>query len=315
MPESVRQRPGMFFGRMDGWGCHHLAVELIANSVDQFLAGHASQVNVKHDEWNLVVEDDGEGYPLDSELGERFLTSFHDSATSDGHAPHIHLVTRGVGLAPVNAVCLNYTVESIRAGRGYRLACQRGRLESHEEAELDFERGTRVRLTLDREIWEKGFEAGPLRRQLFDFVHLVPGLKVRLNDEKFYAPRGLLDLAEFVPESIGERRYGFSGQSSFLILQLAAAGESQGRIQIESWVNGAITEKHGSHVEGALEALEEIGWRPARLMVHVIMCEPRYAGPVKKRLEVTKALREVRALLSRTFEQESVYGEASTNQS
>lgn len=306
MPESPRERPHMYFGSTDGWGCHYLALEVIANAVDQFLSGHATGLTVRHDEWTMTVEDDGEGYPLEGEDGQRFLCSFHNSPTSDGHAPHVHLVTQGVGLAPVNAVCGDYMVESVRAGQGYRLAYQRGRLVSSQQAELDFDRGTRVRLTLDREIWQAGFERGPLRRQLFDFAHLVPGLKIGLNEECFYAPGGLLDLAEFVPERIGERRYGFSGQSPFLILQFAATGESQGPIRIQSWVNGAATDQHGSHVDGALEALDEIRWRPARLMVHIIMREPRYAGPVKRRLVVPKALRQVRALLRQAFGENGV---------
>lgn len=296
-PDSVRQRPGLYFGRTDGQGALQVALELVANAVDQTLLGHATQVRVRHHEWSLIVEDDGSGYPLESERGERHLTQFHDSPTGDDHAPHIHLVTRGVGLAPVNAASSTYQVEAVRDGQGYRLKFERGELISREKAELDFPKGTRVTLTLDPEIWQEGFQPGPIRRRLFDFVHLIPGLTIELNHERFHAPRGLLDLACFDTGWQGDRSLSYHGQTDFLTLHMAAIGESDRRMHIESWVNGARTEEHGSHVDGALEALQEAGWRPARLLVHVILREPKYAGPVRRRLMVPKALRQVRELL------------------
>ncbi|MBT9582260.1 hypothetical protein IV102_02855 [bacterium] len=304
LPLSARERPGMYFGSTNGSGAQYAALEIIANSVDQVLQGLAHHVRVRLDEWSLEVEDDGEGYPLDSELGELYLTQFHNSPTVDQHAPHVHLVTQGVGLAPVNAVCSDYQVQSVRGGQGYQASFRCGELVGKERVTLDFTRGTRVRLSLDRSIWQCGFQVGPLRRQLFDFVHLIPGLVLTLNDERFHAPRGLLDLAEFATDWTGDRSFGFRGQTDFLMLQVAAKGECSRRMHIESWVNGARTEEHGSHVGGALEAFQEIGWRPARLLVHVIMREPRYAGPVRRRLQVPKALRQVRELLRRELAQE-----------
>lgn len=297
----ARERPGLYFGSTDGSGAQYAALEVIANSVDQVLQGHAGHVQVRHDEWSLEVLDDGEGYPTESEQGELYLTQFHNSPTVDEHAPHVHLVTQGVGLAPVNAVCSSYQVEAVRNGQGYQMSFRCGELISKGRVELDFPRGTRVRLSLDRSIWQGGFQAGALRRRLFDFVHLIPGLVLSLNDERFHAPRGLLDLAEFATDGSRDRSFGFQGQSDFLMLQVAASGESSRRMHIESWVNGASTEEHGSHVAGALEAFEEIDWRPARLLVHVIMREPQYAGPVRRRLQVPKAQRQVRELLRREF--------------
>ncbi len=304
LPLAARERPGLYFGGTDGSAAQYAALEIIANSVDQVLQGHARHVRVRHDEWSLEVEDDGEGYPLDSEQGELYLTQFHNSPTVDEHAPHVHLVTQGVGLAPVNAVCSYYQVEAVRKGCGYQASFQCGELVSKNHADLDFARGTRVRLSLDRTIWQGGFQSGPLRRQLFDFVHLIPGLVLTLNDERFHAPRGLLDLAEFATDWPGDRSFGFQGQNDFLMLQVAARGESSRRMHIDSWVNGARTEEHGSHVAGTLEAFQEIGWRPARLLVHVILREPQYAGPVRRRLHVPKALRQVRELLRRELANE-----------
>ncbi len=296
-PASVRTRPGLYFGRTDGFGTQQVLLELVANGVDQFLQANATRIRVRHDQWTLTVEDDGAGYPLDSDLGHRYLTQFHNSPTGDDHAPHVHLVTRGVGLAPVNAVCSNYQVESVRHGQGYCMTFQRGQLITQEKVTLDFPRGTRIHLTLDPEIWQAGFQPGNIRRHLFDFVHLVPGLLIELNQERFHAPRGLLDLATFHTDWPGERSFSHNAQTDFLTLHLAAVGQTDRRMHIESWVNGARTEEHGSHVDGALEALQEAGWRPARLLLHVILREPQYAGPVRRRLTVPRALREVRKLL------------------
>lgn len=293
LPQAARTRPGMYFGSLDGQGTHQLVVEIIANAVDQFLQGHATHICVHHDEWTLQVEDDGHGYPLDSHLGEAYLTHYHNSPTADHHAPHIHLVTQGLGLAPVNAVCSEFQIEA----RGHRQTYHRGQLVAKETSELT--RGTRVRLQLDRDIWPSGFQTGPLRRRLFDFVHLIPGLPITLNHERFHAPRGLLDLAQFDSARFSAKNLHYQGQTDFLTLQFAATGESKRHIHIESWVNGARTEGHGSHVDGALEALQEAGWRPARVLVHVILQHPEYAGPVRGSLRVPKALRQIRELLRR----------------
>lgn len=291
LPQAARTRPGMYFGSLNGHGTHQLAVEIIANAVNQFLQGHATHIRVQHDEWTLRVEDDGQGYPLDTDLGQQYLTQYHNSATADHHAPHVHLVTLGVGLAPVNAVCSEFTIE---AG-GHRQTYHGGQLASQEPS--DRTQGTRVSLQLDRDIWPSGFQSGPLRRRLFDFAHLIPGLTITLNHERFHAPRGLLDLAEFHTDQVSEQRLHYQRQTDFLTLQIAATGHSKRQIQIESWVNGARTEEHGSHVDGALEALQESGWRPARVLIHVIMQRPEYGGPFRRQLRVPKALRQVRELL------------------
>lgn len=72
-----------------------------------------------------------------------------------------------------------------------------------------------------------------------------------------------------------------------LTLQLACcqeADEDDPPTKIRSWVNGAPTPEEGSHVDGVLRALQRVAWRPTSLMVHVMMLEPCYAGPVKRKL-------------------------------
>ncbi len=300
---QVRRRPAMYFGSLEEAGTHQLAIEIVANAVDQFLMGHATRIAVLQDEWSLEVQDDGEGFPLESERGEEFLTQFHNTPTGDDHAPHIHLVTAGVGLAPINAVCSKFQVESARGQSAFRICYACGTLQKKEEdATLDFCRGTRVRVQLDRELWQAGFEKNPLRRRLFDLAHLVPRLPIALNREVFYSENGLLDLADFEQMEIGARRFGYQGQSEFLIVNAAFTGQSGQNPRVRSWVNGAVTEEHGSHVEGALAALKKANWQPATLLIHVILREPRYAGPVRRRLVVDKVKREVRAMLRQPLE-------------
>lgn len=301
--DQVRNKPQCYFGPHGG---EQAALEVVANSVDQFLQGQATKVQVQHDQWTLQVQDDGAGYPLDSNLGLRYLTEFHDSPTVDQHAPHVHLITKGLGLAPVNAVCAELEIESVRQQQGYRVYCRQGQILEHGPAQLDFSKGTRVRLQLDQAMWTSGIASGILRRRLFDFVHLIPGLLVTLNQETFHAPRGLLDLVEFNTIGLHGPCLRLETRNDFLILHLAVVGRTSRTTQLQSWVNGAKTIEHGSHVDGALAALEEVGWRPAHLLVHAILNEPRYAGPVTRRLQVPKVMRQVRSLLRAQLAEQTI---------
>jgi len=293
--ESVRGRPHMYFGDTHSRGAFQAAAEVIANALDQFLLGAASHIRVHLSEWEVSVWDDGNGFPLD----KPYLEEHHFTPTADRHAPHVHLVTTGIGLAPVNAASSHFLLETIRDGRSHRVRYAEGQLQAKEEdVELDFQRGTRVTLHLDRKLFQEGFPQGSVRRKMFYLSHLCPGVRLSLNEETFYSQVGLLDLADFErsEEDFSLERFGLTAECPELKLNVAFAGRAD-RSMVRSWVNGAETPEHGTHVEGALSALAQMGWTPAIVLVHVVMREPRYAGPVKRRLDVRKVRPLVRAML------------------
>src|SRR5262245_8280415 len=91
--EAVRRRPGMYIGDVrDGSGLHHMLWEVVANAIDEHLAGHASRVRVSIEGQLAEVEDDGRGIPIEpvarfdgKRAVEVVLTTLHCGATFDGH--------------------------------------------------------------------------------------------------------------------------------------------------------------------------------------------------------------------------------------
>ena len=104
--EHIRKRSGMYVGETDSpRGSEHVVDELVANTLDLFLAGEASNVAVTVEGARITVEDDGPGIPFDVpsmqpglSSAEVYLTQLHSGASAEGHAPHVHLVSLGVGL-------------------------------------------------------------------------------------------------------------------------------------------------------------------------------------------------------------------------
>ncbi len=300
--ETVRGRPGMYIGSTDGWGRSSLLLEIASNVVDQFLRGHATELSVTLNDGSFVVIDDGAG--LDRAKARKHLEAPHFTATADGHAPHIHLGDSGVGIFPVNALCEEFTMESFDQEGGWRLRYERGRLV--EEVAVERERGTRVEAVVDSEIFDPvDIPLWRVRHVLFDAAHLFPGLRLRLNEETFHAPGGLADLARFEAARVerrgwregSDRFFGHTHEGDELSFTTACYGavSKVSEMKISSWVNGRRSPGHGSHVDGALDALKGLNWFPAALMLSVVMKEPEYAGPTKDKLSVEKARPLVRA--------------------
>src|SRR5262245_55933810 len=119
----IRKRPGMFIGDTeDGSGLHHMLWEVVANSVDEHMAGHCAEIAVTlHATGSWAIRDEGRGIRLDvDDKGTRFaeavLTKLHLTATGDGHRPHAHIGLFGVGLVVVNVLSEWFEIEIRRDG-------------------------------------------------------------------------------------------------------------------------------------------------------------------------------------------------------
>jgi DNA gyrase subunit B len=130
--EAIRRRPGMYVGDThDGSGLVHMLWEVVANALDEHLAGHCDRIAIEVAEDGAIgVEDNGRGIRLDDVDGvsfaEKALTSFHAGPTLDGHAPHEHIGTRGVGLFAVCALSSRLELQVSRGGRCWRQRFERG---------------------------------------------------------------------------------------------------------------------------------------------------------------------------------------------
>ncbi|WP_211191911.1 DNA topoisomerase IV subunit B [Actinoplanes sp. TBRC 11911] len=231
--DAVRKRPGMYIGSTDSRGINHLANEIIDNSTDEGVAGHATKVSViLHDDGSVQVDDDGRGIPTDinAKSGmngvELVLTRLHAGGKFGGSGYKTSGGLHGVGASAVNALALRFDVTVRRDGKVHEVSFQRGVPGSFDgpgpdaafqpESGLRIVRkmkrgepsGTSIRYWYDARYFETGarLDVESVRTKLRNTAFLVPGVMYALRDETaeettnetFHYPHGLTDMVEFL---------------------------------------------------------------------------------------------------------------------
>src|SRR3954463_8384807 len=133
--EPVRRRPGMYIGGTDVNAMHHLAAEIIDNSMDEAVAGHATRIELELKPGNVLsVRDNGRGMPVDphpkfknKSALEVIMTTLHAGGKFDGKAYDTSGGLHGVGASVVNALSEWVEVESARDRHAWRMRFQRGK--------------------------------------------------------------------------------------------------------------------------------------------------------------------------------------------
>jgi DNA gyrase subunit B len=191
--EAVRKRPGMYIGSTGERGLHHLVYEVVDNSVDEALAGHATEVLVTLlADGGVRVTDDGRGIPVDKHPVENrpalevVMTVLHAGGKFDGQSYAVSGGLHGVGISVVNALSKRVDVEVRRDGHVWRQSYAYGAptapLERGEETK---ETGTTTTFWPDDIIFETtdwSFET--LSRRMQEMAFLNKGLRISLTDER-----------------------------------------------------------------------------------------------------------------------------------
>ncbi|NEO85856.1 MAG: hypothetical protein F6J87_16620 [Spirulina sp. SIO3F2] len=318
--ECVRRRPGMYFGSTRERGVERFVYELVGNVLDCYLQKTATFVQVTLAGDKITVADDGPGFPFDqpSELEDMslatyFLTHLHATRSVDNHAPHVHVKTMGFGLAPVNIASSRMVVRSWRSGSLWeQVFCQGVAQAPPTILDQGNGKGTHIEVTPDPELFGDVKPRPHIIRQvLLEKAHLFSGLKVGFNTEQFHALDGLKALGMLLLNSFHSLDYFYSSdprrddpfhaalESENIFIEAAALGdqENQKKMLKLSWVNGVKTLEGGSHEQGFKKALKDIGWRPKLFLIHVVMLEPEFAGPVRQKLDVPHVCKVVRNAL------------------
>jgi DNA gyrase subunit B len=200
--EHVRKRLANYFGSADSHGVVSVVDELVTNGLDLFLQGTATRIGVSTGEEGIIYTDDGPGLPYDvpgpagTSLAEHYLTVFHDAATADDHAPHLHLSGWGSGLAVVTAVSEFFEVATWRSAQFWLQEFRQGLAVGPPRIiERGAGKGTRIRFRLDGEVFSDRFPHRlRLRRKMFEAAHLIPGVVLQCEEEIFHAREGLAEL-------------------------------------------------------------------------------------------------------------------------
>jgi len=189
--EPVRRRPGMYIGGTDEKALHHLFAEVIDNSMDEAVAGHASwiEVHVEPDGW-LTIVDNGRGIPVDAHPKfkdksalEVIMTTLHAGGKFDSDVYETSGGLHGVGVSVVNALSETLEVEVARGQMLYRQIFSRGlpigKLENL--GKVHNRRGTKIRFKPDHQIFGKAAKFRPARlfKMARSKAYLFGGVEIR----------------------------------------------------------------------------------------------------------------------------------------
>lgn len=286
--EPVRKRPGMYIGGTDERAYHHLAAEIIDNSMDEAVAGHASVIDVILEPCNrLTVKDNGRGIPVDphpkfkdvSAL-EVIFTTLHAGGKFGGGAYETSGGLHGVGSSVVNALASELIVEVAKDKTLYRQEYSRGKpvTKLANLGAVNNRRGTTVTFVPDTDIFgtRTHFRPHTLFRMVRSKAYLFRGVKLRWScdpsllkdkDDKEIPEKAELHfpggLADYIGEMLKERRtvtpVPFEGLADF--------PDSPGRVEwavawpldedgfLNSYCNTVPTPQGGTHESGLKSAL------------------------------------------------------------
>lgn len=277
--EPVRRRPGMY---TDTTRPNHLAQEVIDNSVDEALAGHASNITVTlHEDNSLEVQDDGRGMPVDihPEEGipgvELILTKLHAGGKFSNSNYEFSGGLHGVGVSVVNALTTRMEVTVNRDAQKFQIAFENGEKVQDLEVIGTVGRrntGTNVRFWPDASYFDSAkFSVSRLTHNLRAKAVLCPGLRIKFDNkqtkesQEWHYVDGLKDyLIDSVKEFVNLPEDPFVGALSgnheavdWAVTWLPEGGDLVG----ESYVNLIPTAQGGTHVnglrQGLLEAMRE----------------------------------------------------------
>ncbi|NCO03328.1 MAG: DNA topoisomerase IV subunit B [Alphaproteobacteria bacterium] len=284
--EPVRKRPGMYIGGTDERALHHLVGEILDNSMDEAVAGHANRIEFHLDEnHGITITDNGRGIPTDKHPKfptksalEVILTTLHSGGKFSGKAYQTSGGLHGVGISVVNALSDDMWVEVARDKKLYKQTFSKGHATSklQDLGSVNNRRGTSVYFHPDPEIFGKDpkFKPSWLYQMARSKAYLFRGVEIRWScapslikpdskvksEEVFHFPNGLLD---FLNSTL---------QGKTTVTPKAFAGQAElpdgaGRLEyaitwpdrvdgfMHSYCNTIPTPQGGSHEQGLRSAL------------------------------------------------------------
>jgi DNA topoisomerase IV B subunit len=274
--DPVRKRPGMYIGGVGSAGLHHLVWEIVDNSVDEAMNGHAKEISVTlhKDGSSITVSDDGRGIPIDKHPKHKktaleiVYTTLHAGGKFEAGGNYktsggLH----GVGASVVNALSTKVLVTVKRGGAEHQMEFRRGVAQGGlKKVGAARGSGTTVFFQPDPQIFPKTeFEPKTIRDRLEVASFLHRGVKIRFvdqahaTDETFKHEQGIVD---FLKKVIGERNAKPIHEAPFTLLkengikvEAAFQWTEATEEHVKSFVNGIPTGSGGTHENGLRSAV------------------------------------------------------------
>jgi DNA gyrase subunit B len=275
--EPVRKRPGMYIGSTDERGLHHLVWEIVDNSIDEAMAGHAKHITVMmHADGSVSVEDDGRGIPVDihAKTGksalETVMTVLHAGGKFGGEESgyKVSWGLHGVGASVVNALSDNMQVWVHKDGKIYTQSYKRGVPDSQvaDTGEKTKKHGTIVRFWPDASMFTTVvFDYDTIRTRLRQQAYLTKGITLTLINEftnsqyRFFFEGGIRSYVQYLNRSVEpvcDEIFYIEKQMDNVQVELALQYKKDDyNEKMISFVNNVITPEGGTHVVGFRMAL------------------------------------------------------------
>jgi DNA gyrase subunit B len=271
--EHVRERPSMYIGDTAVRGLHHMVYEVVDNSIDEAMAGHAKHVQVMiNTDGSVTVEDDGRGIPVEvhADLGFstlqgvmtvlKFGGKFAKGAYQTSGGLH------GVGVTVVNFLSEWCEVEVRRDGHVYQQEYERGvPLGEVRRIGTTDKRGTKTTFKPDSQIFPNTkFTYATLFRRLQELAFLNRGVQISFSDarsgegETFHYERGIIEFVEYLNRATEPAQPDViyvAGEHEGVGVEVAMQYSSEYTENVYSFVNNIATTEGGTHVSGFRAAL------------------------------------------------------------
>lgn len=277
--EAVRKRPGMYIGSTASKGLHHLVWEIVDNSIDEAMAGHATRVNVTIEKDNWVkVTDNGRGIPVDiqEKMGrpavEVILTVLHAGGKFGGGGYKVSGGLHGVGSSVVNALSETLEVYVHLDGKIHHQSYSRGIPQFDLKVVGDTDKtGTMIRFKSDPEIFTetREYDIEVLQHRIKELAFLNKGLEINLTDERgeedqtfsYHYEGGIKSYVEQMNETrevLHDEVIYMHSEKDEIEVEIALQYNKGFTTTLLSYANNINTYEGGTHEDGFKRALTKV---------------------------------------------------------
>ena len=273
---AVRKRPAMYIGDTTARGLHHIVYEVVDNSVDEALAGHATKVDVIiQSDGSVSVADDGRGIPVDMHKTQKksalevVMTTLHAGGKFDSNTYKVSGGLHGVGVSCTNALSEWLEVEVHRDGFFYKQKYKQGKpVSAVEKKGKTTKRGTTVVFFPDKEIFNTlEFNFDTLAKRLRELAFLNKGIKVTLKDERvekgtreeiFNYKGGIAEFIKYInrnKSALHQKIFYVEKEKDDVTVELALQYNDSYSEEVMAFANNINTHEGGTHLSGFRTAL------------------------------------------------------------
>ncbi len=275
--EPVRKRPGMYIGGTGVEGLHHLVWEIVDNSIDEALAGFASEVNVKLlADGGVTVTDDGRGMPTDihpktgKSTVETILTVLHAGGKFDSGAYKVSGGLHGVGSSVVNALSEKLKVTVWKDGKQFEQEYERGvpKAPLKEVGKTKHSNGTEITFYPDDTIFETvKINYDTVLDRLRHAAYLTKGIKTSIEDERngkrysFYFEGGIKSYVKHLnlgKDVVDNDVFYVDKQIDDVQVEIAIQYADTYTETVKAFANNVLNPDGGTHLTGFRSALTRV---------------------------------------------------------